>query len=379
MSDMFKEANSLNNNNCKKNFVINNFKFSDTFDKFNKRNNKNMNRDMDKIKSIEIKQTPFDLPVNKFTTHTNSSLIHYLKNSKRDYTSKEIRYISIQIDKRFREKSIVKISGRPNEPYITKEDFKSFIYLLNLANIKQKVNPNDLHLPNLLIEIFIRVLMKKKFIIHNYVDEVWNADFVNRILKTEIVKKKEESLKYVIRETFTILTEKYRSIHFFYWHDINPESSLKIEREQNYYIGFTKFYFEEIMNKNKKMGKMDQINNYTLPNKKNGNLKSNNRSITPEFLKRLFKSKKFFKDFMLILDSPLHSDIKKSLRAVLYNDSKTKLDNWIKLYDENMSYENLSTLLRKKVTGSKAKLPWFRVEIESAIEIVKNHIKKIKS
>ena len=55
--------------------------------------------------------------------------------------------------------------------------------------------------------------------------------FFTHILNTDIVKKKEESLKYVIRETFTILTEKYRTIHYIYWHNVDPESSLKIERE----------------------------------------------------------------------------------------------------------------------------------------------------
>lgn len=379
MSYQSKRSENLNEDNYKKDYPVTNFEFSDTFDKFNRRNNKKMNGDMNHINSIKVFQPPHSLPLNEFITQANSTPIHYLKNSKTDFKAKEMRYISIQIDNKLLEKSIVKISGQPNEPYITKEDFRNLVFLLKLVNLNQKVNENNLQLPNLLIEMFLRVLMKKKFIITNYLNEVWSSDFVNEVLKTKIVKKKEESLKYVIRETFTILTEKYRSIHFYYWHAINPESSLKIEREQNIYIGFTKFYFEEIMNHNKKMGKKDQINNYTLPNKKNGNLRSNNRSITPQFLNRLFKSKKFFKDFMQVLDSPLHSKIKKSLRAVLYNDAENKFENWINLYDENISYENLSDLLRKKVSGSKAKLPWFRVEIESAIEIVKNHIYKIKS
>lgn len=288
------------------------------------------------------------------------------------------KLISIQLDKRFTEKSIIKITGVPNEPNINKEDFQKMIVLLKLANFQKAISDYDIDLPNLLIEIFLRVLIKKRFVLMNISNEVWSVEFVTHILNTDIVKKKEESLKYVIRETFTILTEKYRTIHYIYWHNVDPESSLKIEREQNYYIGFTKYYFGDIMEKNKKMGKKDQINNYTLPNKKNGDLKSNNKSITPQFLKRLFKSKKFYTDFMLILDSPIHSNIKKSLRAVLYEDAEQKLDNWIYLFSENLSYDIFKKMIIKKVSGSKAKLPWFRIEIESAINIVKKHIKKIK-
>ena len=288
------------------------------------------------------------------------------------------RYITLYIDKKFTEKSVVKIKGVPNVLGITREEFHRFIFLLKMANLQQKVSERDIDLPNLLVEIFLRVLIKKKFIIKNINEAEWTPDLVNNLLSTKIEKKKEESLKYVIRETFTILTEKYKTIHYIYWHRKNPNSSLKIEREQNYYIGFTKFYFGTLMEKNRKKGKKDQINNYTLPNKKNGNLKSNNKSITPQFLRRLFKSKVFFNDFMTILDSPFDSTLKKSLRAVLYSDAENKLDSWTNIFEENMSYDSFRKIMIRKVSGSKAKLPWFRVEIESAIDIVKNHIAQIK-
>jgi hypothetical protein len=237
----------------------------------------------------------------------------------------------------------------------------------------------DINLPKFLIEIFLRILIKKRFIIKDLKKLPWIPQNVDILMSTPIVKKKEESLKYVIRETFAILNEKYRSIHYFYWNSVNPLSSLKIERERNYYIGFTRFYFGELIDKNKNNGIKDQINNYTLPNKKNGNLKSNNKSITPKFLKRLFQSPKFFSDFMKILDSPYNGFFKKCLRNVLYNDAENKIKSWMTLYEDYENFESLSKALKKKVSGSKAKLPWFRVEIESAIGIVKFHIMNIQA
>ena len=268
----------------------------------------------------------------------------------------------------------MKIKPPSKNTQISKLDFERFIRLLQLVNMAKTPSSSDIDLPNLLIEIFIRILIKKKFILNNKNDFKWTSKNVKSLMSKEIIKKKEESLKFVIRETFAILNEKYRSIHYYYWNSIDCNSSLKIERELNYYVGFTRFYFGQIIDHNNSKGILDQISNYTLPNKKNGNLKSKNKSITPKFLKRIFQSKTFFSDFMKVLDSPEKGYIIKSLRNVLYRDSEKKISSWISIFEENKSLASLEFALKKKVSGSKAKLPWFRVEIESAISIVKFHI-----
>lgn len=287
--------------------------------------------------------------------------------------------ISVKINHRLTERSIVSVSNIKPSTELSKEEFVCFLRLLKTVNLGKQTTYEDLDLPQLLIEIFLRILIKKRFVIKDFKDLNWCPETVNKLMLTPIAKKKEESLKYVIRETFAILNEKYRSIHYFYWNNINPKSSLKIERERNYYIGFTRFYFGDLIDENKKKGVKDQINNYTLPNKKNGNLKSNNKSITPKFLKRLFQSQKFYSDFMKILDSPHNGFFKKCLRNVLYSDAENKINSWLGMYDEFKGFKNLAHALKKKVSGSKAKLPWFRVEIESAIGIVKFHIMNIQA
>ena len=287
--------------------------------------------------------------------------------------------ISVNLNNKFTEKSVINILNKKKQTNISKDDFMRFLHLLRIVNIGKETCTDDIDLPLLLIEIFIRILIKKKFILKDLKNLPWTPSEVDKLMSTPIVKKKEESLKYVIRETFAILNEKYRSIHYFYWNTMNPLSSLKIERETNYYIGFTRFYFGELIDRNKKNGIKDQINNYTLPNKKNGNLKSNNKSITPKFLKRLFQSQKFYSDFMKILDSPYNGFFKKCLRNVLYSDAENKINSWFSMYEDYDNYENLAFAMKKKVSGSKAKLPWFRVEIESAIGIVKFHIMNIQA
>ena len=287
--------------------------------------------------------------------------------------------VSVKLNQRMTEKSSIIIFNKPTSNHISKDDFMRFLRLLKIVNIGKNTSYDDIDLPILLIEIFIRILIKKRFILKDFKKMLWIPQEVDNLMSTPIVKKKEESLKYVIRETFAILNEKYRSIHYFYWNSLKPKSSLKIERETNYYVGFTRFYFGELIDRNKKNGIKDQINNYTLPNKKNGNLKSNNKSITPKFLKRLFQSKKFYSDFMKILDSPYNGFFKKCLRNVLYSDAENKINSWVSMFEEYENYKNLAFALKKKVSGSKAKLPWFRVEIESAIGIVKFHILNIQA
>ena len=256
--------------------------------------------------------------------------------------AKEPILISVKIDQKHNEKSEVLITGALDRKHIEKEEFLRMIDLLKLVNFREKPTEKDIYLPSLLIEIFIRILIKKKFIFMSIQNFKWSPKGVETLMATNISKKKEESLKYVIRETFTILTDKYRSLHYYYWHSINPSSSLKIERELNYYVGFTRFYFGELMKQNYLNGVADRINNYTLPNKKNGNLKSNNKSITPQFLKRLFQSPKFYTDFMTVLESPADGLLTKTLRNVLYKDSEHKLDYWIHLYQENKTYDKLA-------------------------------------
>ena len=288
------------------------------------------------------------------------------------------KLITIKINHKHTQKSQVIISPKSNSS-ISKSEFERFIYILKITHQNGNISQHDIDLPDLLIEIFIRILIKKRFILKNLKSFEWSAKKVKAFISIQIAKKKEESLKFVIRETFRILGSKYRSIHYFYWNSVNPKSSLKVEREGNIYVGFTRFYFGELIDKNKAKGIPDQINNYTLPNKKNGNLRSNNKSITPKFLKRIFQSEIFYKDFMRILDSPENGYITKSLRNVLSSDSLNKIQNWTIIFQNNKSSKNLAFALRKKVCGSKAKLPWFRVEIESAITIVKNHILNIMS
>jgi hypothetical protein len=287
------------------------------------------------------------------------------------------KFISIQINHKFTDKSLIKITSFKNDPTINQNHFDRFINLLLMINKSKIPNHDQIELPNLLIEIFLRILIKKRFITEDVISMPWNPNEIKILISAPIMKKKEESLKFIIRETFGILNERYRRIHYFYWNRINPKSSLKIEREYNYYVGFTKFYFGPIIQRNKQLGVKDQINNYTLPNKKNGSLHSNNKSITPKFLKRIFQSKTFYHDFIKVLDSPEKGFLKKSLRNMLYRDSEKKIKSWKIIFEDNKSSESLAFALKKKVCGSKAKLPWFNVEIESAIEIVKFHIKNI--
>lgn len=292
---------------------------------------------------------------------------------------KNLTRISVKLNYQFTEKSVIVVSNMPANSEISKDEFVCFLRLMKTVNVGRRPLFEDIDIPDLLIEIFLRILIKKRFIIKDFKNLPWSPDTVDQLMSTPIAKKKEESLKYVIRETFAILNDKYRSIHYYYWNSVNPKSSLKIERERNYYVGFTRFYFGELIDENKKKGIRDQINNYTLPNKKNGNLKSSNKSITPRFLKRLFQSKKFYADFMKILDSPFNGFYKKCLRNVLYSDAESKISSWLSIYDEFKGYKSLARALKKKVSGSKAKLPWFRVEIESAIGIVKFHIMNIQA
>lgn len=293
--------------------------------------------------------------------------------------SKKPVLVTVKINHRFTERSVISISNIRKSTTISKDEFNRFLQLLKIVNIGKKSTCDDLDLPMLLIEIFLRILIKKRFIIKDLKKLPWIPENLDMLMSTPIVKKKEESLKYVIRETFAILNEKYRSIHYYYWNMMKPQSSLKIERERNYYVGFTRFYFGELIDNNKSNGIQDQINNYTLPNKKNGNLKSNNKSITPKFLKRLFQSTIFYSDFMKILDSPHNGFFKKCLRNVLYKDAENKINSWMSMYDDYQKYETFAYALKKKVSGSKAKLPWFRIEIESAIGIVKFHIMNIQA
>lgn len=285
--------------------------------------------------------------------------------------------VSVLVNLKFTGKSVVKIEPSTGANQITKPDFERFIRLLELVNIGKMPSTCEIDLPNLLIEIFVRILIKKKFIMKDLKRLKWTSENVKFLLSTTIIKKKEESLKFVIRETFAILNDKYRTMHYIYWNSVNPKSSLKVERDFNFYVGFTRFYFGEIIDRNKSSGTPDQISNYTLPNKKNGNLKSNNKSITPKFLKRIFQSRIFYEDFRKVLESPEKGIIKKSLRNVLYRDSEKKIKSWMNLFEENKSIASFKHALKKKVSGSKAKLPWFRVEIESAISIVQMHINNI--
>jgi len=293
------------------------------------------------------------------------------------YPERETKLVSIKIDHKYTDQSDIRIQSCQKKRIIKKSEFDKFLNLLLLVNKSLIPSEEDIDLPDLFIEIFLRILIKKRFLVSDQTNVIWCAREVKSMISVPIMKKKEESLKFIIRETFGILNERYRRVHYIYWNRINPKSSLKIEREFNYYVGFTKYYFGEIMEQNKSLGIRDQINNYTLPNKKNGNLRSNNKSITPKFLKRIFQSDTFYTDFMKVLNSPEKGFLKKSLRNILYQDSEKKIKSWGIIFENNKGLTSLTEALRKKVCGSKAKLPWFRVEIESAISIVLFHIRNI--
>lgn len=287
------------------------------------------------------------------------------------------KQIKIRVNLKKTEKSTIKIKS--SEPYdnITACDFDRFLMLLEMANLGIAPSREQMDLPDLLIETFIRVLIKKRYIIEHQTLE-WTAATLHRLLSIPVIKKKEESLKFIVRETFNILGLRYRSLHYFYWNRVNPASSLKVEREKNYVAGFNLFYFGELIRKNRDQGIPDSIANYMLPNKQVAELKSRNKSLTPKFLKRVFGSSSFARDFLKVLNSPVNGFVKKSLRSVLFADASSKIRSWRSIFETHKEGPALAVALKKKVAGSKAKLPWFRSEIEGAIETVGLHIQKVR-
>lgn len=287
------------------------------------------------------------------------------------------RYLSIQIFHNVRNKSKIMIIGGDNSNTLTAKDFQKFIELFDMFNLNKQISDSELNISNQLIKLFIRILIKKGIINRNFQNEKWTASLFKSFLKNPIKKKKEESLKLIFREIFKLLMNKYKTIHYYYWNFQKNNEILKLNREDNINEGFYKYYFEELIIKNRKKGIDDSFKNYILPNKKNGNIISNNKSINPIFIKHLFQSKKFKRDVFSLFNSSNDSHLIKNLKNTLSESSQKKLQNWKMSIKQNMSYNQVSKLLQNKVSGSKAKLPWFDKEIDSAIKIVWDHINHI--
>lgn len=289
-------------------------------------------------------------------------------------------HITIIIYKSIIKKTKVIIKGGSNLSQITENNINDFIDFFESVNLEKKLNQKKMNLPNFFIDIFIRILIKKKIITNNFKNKKWEPSLIESFFTKPIIKSREESLKLVFREVFNILFAKYKSLHYYYWHFNNVDSCLKLDKEEQYHIGFLKYYFGDLIKNNNENNIKDEYGNYTLPNKKNGNIFSKNKSINPKFIKHIFQSQKFKNDFFDLINSQpsLHDlPFDKKLICILYKSSKKKILNWKQILQSNQSYKDTTKIFKNKISGSKAKLPWFNIEIEKAIEIVKDYINKI--
>ena len=166
------------------------------------------------------------------------------------------------------------------------------------------------------------------------------------------IKRPEENCKFIFKRCLKHMREKLKTI---------SGSSKNSKKDSEKF--FVEYYFQEVAELTNQ-----PIESFFHPQNSNQNSNGRVKTINSQYIHNISKSKKFMSDFMEYIRIGLEDDYKQTIKQKMKNICYRWEKDFRTSPDFNETIKSTCTNIEKNI---KCKLPWTMVEVQSAIESVK--------